>query len=321
MAAENWTYDAAIGIYKNNTLSNELLQTSVGACKVLPFSTPVPGFGKHMGETVNIMSINELPDPTSAQLQENVRIPIDKISYNNRALTLVEWGRGVEHTELMSMLGKFDIQNILQKALDRQMQRAMDTATARAFFSTTAVMISFIPTSATGGTFDTDGTPTTVATNNLTWDHIGVLADYLTGTIHVPPYQGEDYVGLSCRRTLRGLKSDNLWQAVQMYLRQGDLFYRGEMGKTENIRWVEVHREAAISNTAGTSTVLGEAVVFGDEAIARVEATPPHLRMSPNYKADFGRTSACAWYGVLQFGSWWATATDGQAKIVKITSA
>ena len=120
---------------------------------------------------------------------------------------------------------------------------------------------------------------------------------------------------------MRGLKQDNLWQSVALYLRQGDLFYRGEVGMTENIRWVECHREGAVSNTAGTSTVLGNAFVFGDEAVARVEAEAPHLRADPNYQSDFGRVHAAAWYGKLQFGSFWTTATDGQAKIIRITSA
>ena len=296
MPAMNWTFDANVGIYRNHTISNQLLVTSVGATKVLPFTQPIPGFGKHMGETVNIMSVNELADPTSAQLNENTRIPIDRLTFNNRALTIVPWGRGVEYTDLMADLGRFDIASIIQKALMRQMERAMDTAAATAFQEAASVLITFIPTSATGGTFDTDGTPSTVATSNLTWDHIGLLADYLTGTIHVPPYEGEHYVGISSRRTMRGLKQDNLWQSVALYLRQGDLFYRGEVGMTENIRWVECHREGAVSNTAGTSTVLGNAFVFGDEGVAPVEAEAPHLRADPNYQSDFGRVHAAAWW-------------------------
>lgn len=157
--------------------------TSVGATKILPFTTPIKGFGAHMGETVNIMSVNELADPTGGgQLQEHTRIPIDRLSFNNRAITVLPWGRGVEVTDLMEQLGKFDINSIVQKALMRQMERAMDTAAADAFLDTATVMISAIPTSPTGITFDTDGTPSTVASNNLTWDHIGVIADYLAGS-------------------------------------------------------------------------------------------------------------------------------------------
>ena len=323
MAAHDWTFDADVGVYKNNFISNELLLQSVAECKVVPFTKPFPGVGKTFkgkGETINIMHLNELADPTSAALEEDTRIPIDKLSMANRAVTLAEFGRGVEYTNLSEQLGKFNPREYLQKALMRQMERAMDTAAADAFKSTD-VKICYIPTSLTGGTFDTDGTPSTVATSNLTFDHMGVLADYLAGNIHCPPFEGDDFIMLACRKTLRGLKQDNLWQQIHMYLQKGDLFFKGECGKAENIRCIQIDREAALANTAGTSTVLGEAVVFGDEAVGYAEAETPRLYADPNYQSDFGRSKACAWKGIYVFSSIWATSDDTEAKIIRITSA
>lgn len=315
----NWTSDSAVGILKNHFISNQLLLQSVAQMKIVPFTKPLGGFGKHKGETVNIMHLNELADPTSIELEEGTRIPVDKLAYGNRTLTVVEVGRGVEYTNLAEQLSKFDPASFLQKALTRQMDRGMDTAAATAFQSTD-VKICFIPTSLTGGTFDVDGTPNTVALANLTVEHVGILADYIAGDIHCPPYEGDDYVGLFCRKSLRGLKQDRLWQQVHMYLQKGDLFFKGEVGKCENIRFVQVDREAAISNTAGTSTVLGNGVVFGDEAVVRVEVETPSLYADENYQSDFGRTKACAWRGIIKFGSVWNTATDGEAKIIRVTS-
>jgi N4-gp56 family major capsid protein len=319
--AHDWTFDQDVGVYKNNVISNQLLTTSAAKLKVVPFTRPISGFGKQKGEIMNIMHIKELPDPTSAQLEEGGRIPIDKLKMGNRAIKVVEFGRGVEYTNLSEQLGKFNPRSYLQSALDRQMQRVMDTNAAYAFQDGTAVKICFIPTSLTGGVFDTDGTPSTLASHNLSFDHMGVLADYMSGTIHVPPYEGEDYIGLSCRKSLRGLKQDNLWQLLHMYLQKGDLFFKGEVGKAENIRWVQVDREQAFSNSAGNSTVLGEAVVFGDEGVVRVEVDTPQLYADPNYQSDFGRTKAVAWRGILAFASLWDTATDGEVKIIRITSS
>ena len=100
-----------------------------------------------------------------------------------------------------------------------------------------------------------------------------------------------------------------------------DLFFKGEVGKAENIRCIQVDREAALSNTAGASTVLGEAIVFGDEAVGYAEAETPQLYASPNYQDDFGRSKAVAWRGIYVFGSVWDSADDGKAKIIRITSA
>ena len=319
----NWTFDADIGVYKNHEISNKLLLRSLGATKVAPFARPIAGVGKfkHKGETVNLPILKELPDPTSAQLDEDTKIPIDKLELGNRAITLVEWGRGVEYTNLAQQFGKFDPADYLQKALMRQMDRSVDTACAAAMKSTD-VKITFSPTSLTGGTFDTDGTPSTTTLVNLTFDHMGVLADYLAGDIHTPPFEGDDYIMLSCRKNLRGLKQDTLWQQIHMYLQKGDLFFKGEAGKAENIRCVQVDREAAFANSASVAcTVMGEGVVFGDEAIGYVEAEPPQLYADPNYQSDFGRVKAMAWRGIFVYSSIWDSASDGEAKIIRIDSA
>lgn len=323
MSAHNWTFDADIGVYKNSYITNELLLKSLADTKVAPFARPIKGVGKFKkkGETVNIPILKELPDPTTAQLEEGTRIPIDKLELGNRAITLVEWGRGVEYTNLAQQFGKFDPADYLQKALMRQMDRSLDTSCASAFKSTD-VKVCFIPTSLTGGTFDTDGTPSTVGLVNLTFDHMGVLADYLAGDIHTPPFEGDDYIMLSCRKTLRGLKQDTQWQQIHMYLQKGDLFFKGEAGKAENIRCVQVDREAAFANSASSScSVFGEAVVFGDEAVGYVEAESPQLYADPNYQSDFGRVKAMAWRGIFVYSSIWNTGNDSEAKIIRITSA
>lgn len=319
MAPHNWAFDAALGVYKNHEISGQLLEVAVADTIILPFTDLVESFGRGKGETINIMHVKELPMPTDARLDEFTRVPIDKLQMGNRALTVTEWGRGVEYTSLSRQLGKFDPKSYLQKRLRRQMTGVVDTAAANAFQSTD-VKICFIPTTPTGGVFDVDGTPSTVAVAALSFDHMGVLRDYLVTNIHCPPYEGDNWVGVFTPKSLRGLKQDNLFQQVHMYLQKGDFFFKSEVGMAENIRLVECNREQAFSNTAGSSTTIGQGVVFGDEAVARVEVEAPELRANPNYQDDFGRKQAIAWVGTFVFGSFWDTATDGEAKIVRVTS-
>jgi hypothetical protein len=322
MQAHNWTFDAALGIYKNHQLSKKLLEVSAGECKVLPFTSDHGiAFKRNAGEMVNIMHINRLPNSVSSRLEEDTRIPIRKLSWGNRQIQVVEFGEGVEYTNLMEMLAAFKPSNSLQKALKTQMEEALDTEGANAFMDPAAVKICFIPTSLTGGVWDVDGDPSTLAIAPLTFDHCVAIGDYMRDIIHVPPYEGDNFVGLSCNKNLRALKQDRYWQQWHQYLQKGDFVFRGEMGQTERIRWVEVNRAAAFSNTVGNSTTIGEAVVFGDEAIARIEVETPHLRLDPNFQSDFGRTQAAAWYGILGFGSVWNVADDGKAKIVRIASS
>lgn len=321
MPTHNWTFDAEVGIYKNHQLSKKLLEVSAGACKVLPFTSDHGiGFKRNAGEMVNIMHIERLPNSPSSRLEEETRIPIRKLAWGNRQIQVVEFGEGVEYTNLMEMLAVFKPSNSLQKALKTQMEEAMDTESARAFMEEGVVQVVFTPTSLTGGQWATNGLAGTVASVGLTFDHCTLMADYLRDTIHCPPYEGDNYVGLSCNKNLRALKQDRYWQEWHKYLQKGDFVFKGEMGMTERIRWVEINRAMAFANVAGTSPYLGEAVVFGDEAVARLEVETPHLRLDPNYQSDFGRTQAAAWYGILGFGSVWAVADDGKAKIIRVDS-
>lgn len=315
-----WEHDAATGVYKNHALSGELLKIAARFWKFVPYTQKESSFGKGKGESITLVYYKALPDPTSAKLEEETRIPIDQLTMGKTSITVYEFGRGVEFTELSRQFSKFDPKEGAQKALIDQMNQAMDVAAAGEFNGTNAKVI-FIPTSLTGGTWDTDGTASTTATVNVTKHHIGVIRDYMAMNLHVPFFSGDSYVGLFSTKALRGLKDDNVIQSWHMYLRKGDLLYRGEIGMVEQVRIAEVTNDSALSNSKGTGSVLGEAVIFGDDAVARVETEFPHLRAQPNYTGDFGRRHAIAWYGLVGFGVKFQSANDREARIVRITSA
>lgn len=321
MPPHNWTWDSAVGVFKNHFISDKLLEVSMAEAKVYQFTMdPGTGFGKGKGEYVHMMHVTPLPQSTSSKLEENTRIPVRKLSLGDRALKVEEFGEGVEYTNLAEQLSKFKPSNFLQKELKKQMTNSLDTEAAKAFKDSRAVMVCFTPTSIAGGTFGVAGDPMAVAPVGLSYDHCKILVDYLADTIHVPPYEGDHYVGLSCNKNMRSLKDDRNWQLPHLYLQKGDFFFKGEQGMTERIRWVEVNRALAFANTTGTSAYLGEAVVFGDEGVAAIEVDTPHLRVQTNYQMDFGRSHASAWYGMVAMGSVWDVATDGMAKIIRICS-
>lgn len=316
----SWEFDASDGVYKNHALSGKLLTVAARQWKFVPFTKKEKSFGKRMGESITLVYYKPLSDPSSARLNEDVRIPIDQLTMATTSITIHEYGRGVEYTSLAEDLSKFSPKDGAQKALKDQMQQSMDVEAASEFNGSNA-KICFIPTSLTGGTWDTDGTASTSATVNLTKDHIATIRDYMVKDLHVPFYDGETFVGLLSTKALRGLKDDKDLIAWNQYLQKGDLLYRGEVGMCESVRFVEVTNESALSNSVGTSNVLGEGVIFGEDAVARIEIEFPHLRLDPNFGADFGRRKAVAWYGTVAFGVKFQTANDREAKIVRITSA
>lgn len=315
-----WTYDATDGVYKSHALSKELLKLAALRFRFVQFTKKVNGYGRRQGETVTLPYYKPLPEPTTAQLEEQTRIPIDKLEMGKYTITIKEWGRGVEFTSLAKDLSALDPEEGAQQRLIEQMDGCMDSAAADAFTGANA-KIAFIPTSLTGGVFDTDGTPSSTATSPLTKDHMACIRDYMANTIHTPFFEGDHYVGLFSTKALRGLKNDRVLQAFNMYLQKGDILYRNEVGMVENIRCVEVNHERALSDGVGTNSVLGEGVVFGEAAVGRLEIEYPHLRADMNYKSDFGRKKAVAWYGTVAFDVLFQSATDREARIVKITSA
>ena len=323
MAGETltWTYDTNKGILKNYQLSKMLRKVAAGKCIITPHThSHGINFKPNAGEGINLMYIERLPNSPSSQLQENNRIPIRKTSFGNRIIKVVELGEGVEYTNLMERLSTFNIKDEYQKLLATQMEEALDTFAANQFKSATDVPLVFTPTSLTSGTFATNGTPGAAATAGMTFDHCGILADYLRDTIHCPPYEGDRYLGITANKNYRSMKNDRNWQEWNKYLGKGDFVFKGEMGETEGIRWVVCYRALAFSNVAGTSSYLGQAVVFGDDAVARITAESPHLRLDTNYQSDFGRTQAAAWYGIIGIGSVWTQPDDGKAKIIRIDS-
>lgn len=315
MAAFTWVYDAPTGTYKNFTLSDDLRYAAIANAVFAAHVRPEPGFGRKKGEVVTITRVKNIPEPTSGQLQETTKIPIDPFALSTVSITVKEWGRGVEYNNLHEELSKYDITAPIQRKLRDQMKLVLDTAAALAF---KAAKVVFVPTSFTGGTFYTNGAAGTQALVNLTYDHMGVIRDYLKATIHTPFYEDDNYIGIGNTKALRGIKQDPNFQQLTMYLKPGDLVYRSEVGMVENIRWIESTHSQALSGSLGAGSILGEAVIFGEDAVALAEVETPELRAA--IPGDFGRQKAVAWYGILQYGIIWDTANDGEARIVHVSS-
>ena len=171
----SWEFDAEDGVYKNHALSGKLLKHAAKKFVFVQFTQKVNDYGKKKGESVTIMHYKSLDTPANnGRLEEDVRIPVDKLQMGKTSITVSEWGRGAEYTSLSQDLSKFDPANAVQKALMDQMNHCMDNAAAQGFKDAKIV---FIPTSLTGGVWDTDGTPSTTAAANMTREHVGLITD------------------------------------------------------------------------------------------------------------------------------------------------
>jgi N4-gp56 family major capsid protein len=311
-----WVPDIPDGVLRNHALSTKLRFASVAKAKIAAFANAEPNFGRKKGENVTITRVRNIAVPTSAVLNESERIPVDSFAISTTSITPVELGRALEYTDLATQLTHFDVVQPMQRKLRDQLSLVLDNLAATAFKSG---KVKFIPTSVSAGTWDTDGTPSTQALANLTVAHCGIIRDYLTDTLHCDAFEDDMYICIASTKALRGLKNDPDFVDWSKYLKAGDVIYKSEVGKVEGIRFIEINNTSALSNAKGSGSILGEAVVFGPDAVALAEVVSPELRAA--IPGDFGRLKAVAWYGNLQYGIVWDTANDGEANVIHITSS
>lgn len=316
MAQFTWTTDVPSGPLKNHALSNKIRQQAVEDTKFFPFVTSEPNYGRGRGETVTITRISALTEPTSPVLTEGVRISEDTFAVATRSITVEEIGRAVPFTDLSKQLSTFDPQSQIQKELRRQLALALDTLTAAAF---KRGKVYYIPTGLTSAVNDTDGTPSTAATENMNVFHAEEIYDLLYDTYRAPPVDGDDYVGIFRNLALRGMKRDPAWEEWHKYT-DPQAKYNGEVGRMEQIRFIGTNHNLALGKK-GTGSVLGEGVVFGDDAVSLAEAMTPELRVEMNVGQDFGREHAAAWYGILRMEPTWDTANAGENRIIVVSSS
>lgn len=313
--AFTWTWDAPTGVFKNHAMSSKIRFAAQAQSKFNQFANPEPGYGKKKGESVTIKRVSNLDTPTNARLTESAKIPEDEISLSTIAITVSEWGRSVPYSSLVEDLSDLDFKNLVQRKLRDQMSLVMDGAAAAAFKTAD---VKAIATGVSAITFDTDGTASSPAVANLNFYHLEQIRDYMFSTLLVPPYAGDDYVCCVSTKAARGIKNDPRWEEWHKYTTP-ELKFKSELGKLENFRFVEINNTSALSGSIGTGSVAGEAVMFGEDAVAMAVVTDPELRAK--IPGDYGREQGVAWYGIMEWGIIWDTANAGEARVVHFASS
>lgn len=316
MATHSWVADAPSGVYKNHKLSSQIRMAAIEQAKFMAFVKPEPGYGRKMGESITITRVSNVTVPTTDVLSETERIPEDTISLSTQAITVAERGRAIPYTNLAVDLGHFDLENAIQMKLRDQLSLSMDITAATAF---KAGQVKAIPTGVATTTFDTDGTASSSATSNLNMYHVESIRDYMFGTLNIAPYSGDDYVAIISYKAKRGLMNDPKWVDWKKYT-DPSAKYNGEIGRIENIRFVEQNHTSALSASLGTGSVLGEGVFFGADPVVMAVVQDPELRAKES--EDYGRSKGVAWYGIYGFDQVWKdSANSGEARVVHLTSS
>lgn len=314
MAAVTWTFDIPSGVWKNHVLSSKLRSQAIANTVVAQHAIPEKAFGRKSGESVTITRIHALAEPVSPEFGENTLIPEEGIQTSTSTITIKQIGRAVVFTSDVEVLNEYDMEDPLQRVLREQMELSLDTMAANAFKST---KIKYAITGPTSGVFTNNGTFGATSTDNLNTFHLEELRDYLFDTLKAPMVNNKNYFMIARTRAVRGILRDpdyEKWFVNTDPQRK----MNHEIGEWEGIRIIETNHDAAFKNV-GSGGVLGEAVIFGADAVALVEALPPELRME--IPRNFGLLRGVAWYGRLNFGLYNDIPDPGFARVIHIGSA
>src|SRR3972149_9510887 len=109
MAAFTWSGSLATGYSVCEEMSKELRYAAVDDFEIAQFCRKEPGFGRKMGDTINITKIKTITIPTSALLDEHTDIPTDTLSIGTVGIEAKELGRAAQNTRLAQDFARFDV--------------------------------------------------------------------------------------------------------------------------------------------------------------------------------------------------------------------
>ncbi len=320
MAEFTWSAGVpATGALKTSALSKQLFVAAIAETVFVEHTTPEPAFGKNRGESVTFTRISNMTESTDYSLLETERIPEKAHTVTGKVVTVGEFGAAVPFTSYARDLAQFDLKNSIQRKLKEDMRLALDVRACRAFKQT---LYKYVPTGASTASTATNGTAPTAALAAMNVFHLAQIRDILYDTLKAPTVDGGDYMGIFRTKGIRGIKDDPDWEEWHKYL-DPQAKFNSEVGRIESIRLIETnHGGSTVGlgglNICGTGSVLGEGVIFGDDAVRMVEALTPELRIG--VPQDFNRQNSVAWYGIYEFSQVWDTANSGECRIIHVTS-
>lgn len=264
--------------------------------------------GKNRGDSVLFDKISNITT-AGGTLNETSTIPKRNYTIVQGTLTVTERGNAIPLTLKAKTLAEVSVPDIVRTVLRNDMAKVLDSAAAAQFM--TADLFAIALNTATTS-FDSSGAVSSTATADMSDKNVRDVIDELKKKL-IPRYDGQNYLCIASTNAIRGLY--DYFEAKAQDVHPETLF-SGEIGKYYGCRFIE--ETNALSNTNGSGSVFGEAIFFGQDAVREGIVIPEEIRI--DLPKDFGRDQAVAWYYMGGFVKTWDFSTDGEARIIYLTS-
>jgi N4-gp56 family major capsid protein len=264
--------------------------------------------GMNKNDTVYFPKISNI-DTAGGTLVETDTIPQNQFTMERGTIVITEYGNSIPFSGKLDALAEFDVDNVVTRVLRDDMAKVVDQEVA-GYFDRCELKWSSQGTGSYNLETCSDGTATQTCDGDVFADDVYSIIDEMKVN-NVAKYDGSNYICIASVAYLSDMKTSTDWLDAAKYGDPERLF-AGEVGRFAGCRFIEENNY--LSNTQGTTSLGGEAIYFGADAIMEAVAIPEELRAK--VPTDYGRSQGIAWYGLFGFAKIWDVATDGQPKII-----
>ena len=306
MAGQVWATSSLGGYLYSRQLSNVLRMAVQPLVKFRQFADvrDASQQGRKKGDTFTWDVVSDVA-AAGGVLTETNTMPETNFTIVQGTLTITEAGNSIPYSGKLDNLSKFPVSDLIQKVLKND---AIKTFDRLAWTQMNQTLLRVSPTggsSATGAvTLSTTGTTTITNSSAYSNTYAKSIVDLMKER-NIPAYLGDDYYALAWPTTLRNFK--NNLETIHQYSDTGfKLIMNGEIGRYENVRYVEQTNVAKGTGTDGVTTtpwVNGQSdwiFIFGNDTVAEAIAVPEEMR--GKIPTDYGRSKGIAWYYLGGFG-------------------
>jgi hypothetical protein len=305
MAGQVWAVNSLGGYLYSRQLSNVLRMTVQPLVKFRQFADvhDISQQGKKKGDIFTWDVVSDVATAGQVLIETNT-MPETNITITQGTLTITEAGNSVPYSSKLDNLSKFPVEDIIKKAMKNDAVKSFDRLAWAQFNQT---LLRAIPTGGTATasvTLYTNGTVT--GTNSIAYNngHAKSIVDQMKER-NIPAYIADDYYAIAWPTTLRTFK--NNLETIHQYSDTGfNLIMNGEIGRYENVRYIEQTNIAKGTGTDGvtqTTWTNGQSdwiFFFGNDTVAEAISVPEEMR--GKIPTDYGRSKGIAWYYLGGFG-------------------
>jgi N4-gp56 family major capsid protein len=312
MAGQVWVTNSLGGHLTSPELSRKVRVAAQPLMRFRQFVRPEQEFGANKGDTLQFDKVSNVA--TEGRIISELEVvPETQITIYKDSITVSEFSNSIPFTWKLELLAKLDINSMLVEALKNDMAKVLDKYCAAEFKTTD---LKYSPTGNEQDRdydFETDGTAGTAQRPMSLWD-VKNVADLAKSTYHMPFFDGNNYMTVASTTYMRSLKDDSEFIDMAKYGDPKRLF-DGELGRVYGVRHTE-ETNALDGNLAGG---LGEALFFGGDAVVEMAVYPEEIQAKIG--SDYGRDKGLRWVWIGGFALTWDYSSEGEARVIHITSA